>query len=289
MPPLKGYTSIFDAIKEGYWPVGKQITKQSGLPELEELGYKLFYIGKNADLYFLPGILPSFIGYRTDRTSVFDIPLDLEIEGKGIIQNQTSHECFDFAENLGFKTARIPLPDNIPPEIANRCMAFEMCKPLIIELPDGRKVGTEFIFRNNLTGSVYKDFYSKGLDPYGLNLPPGLKEWTEFEDVLFTPTTKEAKDLPIRHDIVRAAFPAAVKDAESLFKAGCDFALKYDFIIPDGKKELFVNSRGEIVFGDEILTGECCRYITLSNYEKGIYIPEDKQIIRNHAVKYGWK
>lgn len=282
------FNTIRDAVSVGLWPESKHTTMLLGLKELEDLGFKLFYIGKNADLYFVPGEVPAIIGYRSDRTSVFDIQLDLQITGKGVIQNQISHRCFDFAEEMEIKTARIPLPDNIPPEVAERCMAFELCKPLEITLPDGRKVGLELIFRKFLTGSLYKKQYLKGLDPYGLVLPPGLREWTEFEDVIFTPTTKEAKDIPINHEVVRKAFPDEVRAAESLFMAGYKYAYERGFVMPDGKFEFFVNSKGEVVLGDEALTPESSRFITVSNFENQIFIPADKQIIRNYGEAHKW-
>lgn len=52
-----------------------------GHEELESLGYVRFYTGKNADLYIIPHSEPlQTLIVRTDRTSVFDIPLDLQVE-----------------------------------------------------------------------------------------------------------------------------------------------------------------------------------------------------------------
>lgn len=54
-----------------------------GDERLESLGYVRFYTGKNADLYIIPDREPlEVLMVRTDRTSVFNIPLGLEIEGK---------------------------------------------------------------------------------------------------------------------------------------------------------------------------------------------------------------
>ena len=46
---------ISEITKLGLWPESKKTTTQKGISELEELGYNLFYIGKNADLYTCPG------------------------------------------------------------------------------------------------------------------------------------------------------------------------------------------------------------------------------------------
>ena len=48
--------NISEITKLGLWPESKKTTTQKGISELEELGYNLFYIGKNADLYTCPGV-----------------------------------------------------------------------------------------------------------------------------------------------------------------------------------------------------------------------------------------
>jgi phosphoribosylaminoimidazole-succinocarboxamide synthase len=68
---------ISEITKLGLWPESKKTTTQKGISELEELGYNLFYIGKNADLYTCPGDEPKILLVRSDRCSVFDIPLNL--------------------------------------------------------------------------------------------------------------------------------------------------------------------------------------------------------------------
>ncbi|HRM34766.1 MAG TPA: phosphoribosylaminoimidazolesuccinocarboxamide synthase, partial [Aliarcobacter cryaerophilus] len=60
------------------WPENKKTTNQKGFDELENIGYNLFYIGKNADLYSCPGDEAKVLLVRSDRTSVFDIPLNFE-------------------------------------------------------------------------------------------------------------------------------------------------------------------------------------------------------------------
>lgn len=73
--------SLQSLIESGLWPQEKTINSDLGNPELEALGYVHFYTGKNADLYIIPNTDPiQILMIRTDRTSVFNIPLDLEIE-----------------------------------------------------------------------------------------------------------------------------------------------------------------------------------------------------------------
>ncbi|MEA3289908.1 MAG: phosphoribosylaminoimidazolesuccinocarboxamide synthase, partial [Campylobacterota bacterium] len=84
--------TIDKIIALGLWPESKKTTTQKGIDELENLGYNLFYIGKNADLYTCPGDDPKVLLVRSDRCSVFDIPLNLEIEGKGVSQTAISND-----------------------------------------------------------------------------------------------------------------------------------------------------------------------------------------------------
>ena len=77
----------------------KENYNKKGIPWAEDLGYNLFYIGKNADLYTCPGWAKSIIS-RSDRCSVFDIPLNLLIDGKGVSQTAISNNGASFAKKL---------------------------------------------------------------------------------------------------------------------------------------------------------------------------------------------
>jgi phosphoribosylaminoimidazole-succinocarboxamide synthase len=90
---------ISDIVALGLWPESKKTTSKKGITELEELGYNLFYIGKNADLYTCPGEDQKVLLVRSDRCSVFDIPLNLEIDGKGVSQTAISNNGAQFAKD----------------------------------------------------------------------------------------------------------------------------------------------------------------------------------------------
>ena len=62
---------ISEIVALGLWPDSKKTTSQKGISELEDLGYNLFYIGKNADLYTCPGADAKVLLVRSDRCSVF--------------------------------------------------------------------------------------------------------------------------------------------------------------------------------------------------------------------------
>ncbi len=278
---------ISEIVALGLWPESKKTTTQKGIGELEELGYNLFYIGKNADLYTCPGEEHKVLLVRSDRCSVFDIPLNLEIEGKGVSQTAISNDGAAFARKSGIRTAILDETVDESVSIANRCQIMELCKPLEAEI-DGDIVQFEFIFRNYLTGSLF-EACQNGNDPYGLNLPSDLKEWDKFETPIFTPTTKGVKDIPLNSSTVREKFPEIISSLEKLFKDFTVFAQDNGIIVVDTKFEIFVNSKGEWILGDEILTPESSRFIADEDFQKGNYISMDKQILRNFAKENSWK
>ena len=271
----------------GLWPDSKKTTTQKGISELEELGYNLFYIGKNADLYTCPGNDPKVLLVRSDRCSVFDIPLNLEINGKGVSQTAISNDGAAFAREAGIRTAI--LDENIDPSlsVAPRCQLMELCKPLEANI-DGDIVQFELIFRNYLTGSLF-DACQSGNDPYGLNLPSGLEQWHKFDTPIFTPTTKGIKDEPLKSSQVRELFPEIVTNLEKLFKEFTVFAEQRGIIVVDTKFEIFVNSKGEWVLGDEVLTPESSRFISKEDFDAANYISMDKQILRDFGKANNWK
>ena len=278
---------ISDIVALGLWPESKKTTSLKGIAELEDLGYNLFYIGKNADLYTCPGEDAKVLLVRSDRCSVFDIPLNLEIEGKGVSQTAISNNGAKFAKQSGIRKAILDETIDQSLSIAPRCQLMELCKPLEAEI-DGEVVQFELIFRNYLTGSLF-EATKKGEDPYGLNLSSDLKEWSKFETPLFTPTTKGVKDIPLNSQKVREIFPEIISSLEKLFKEFTEFAQENGIIVVDTKLEVFVNSKGEWILGDEILTPESSRFISKEDFDAGNYISMDKQILRDFGKAQNWK
>lgn len=279
--------NISDIIALELWPDSKKTTTQKGISELENLGYNLFYIGKNADLYTCPGNEPKVLLVRSDRCSVFDIPLNLEINGKGVSQTAISNSGALFAKKAGIRTAILDETIDQNLSVAPRCQFMELCKPLEAQI-NGDTVQFEFIFRNYLTGSLY-DAYLNGDDPYGLNLPQGLNQWHKFETPLFTPTTKGIKDEPLNSQNVREQFPEIISSLENLFKDFTEYALDNDIVVVDTKFEIFINSNGDWVLGDEVLTPESSRFISKENFDNQNYISMDKQILRDFGKQCNWK
>ena len=278
---------ISDIVALNLWPDSKKTTTQKGISELEDLGYNLFYIGKNADLYTCPGVEPKVLLVRSDRCSVFDIPLNLLIDGKGVSQTTISNNGAEFAKEAGIRTAILSEKVDQTLNIAPRCQLMELCKPLEAEV-NGDVVQFELIFRNYLTGSLF-DACQNNLDPYGLNLASGLKQWHKFETPIFTPTTKGVKDEPLNSQKIRELFPEIISSLEKLFKDFTAFAYERGIIVVDTKFVIFVNSKNEWVLGDEVLTPESSRFISKEDFDAQNYISMDKQILRDFGKEDNWK
>ena len=278
---------ISDIVELGLWPESKKTTSQKGISQLEELGYNLFYIGKNADLYTCPGDDAKVLLVRSDRCSVFDIPLNLEIEGKGVSQTAISNSGAAFAREEGIRTAILSETVDQSLSVAPRCQLMELCKPLEAEI-DGEVVQFEFIFRNYLTGSLF-EACKTGNDPYGLELSSDLAQWHKFETPIFTPTTKGIKDEPLNSAKVREVFPEIISSMENLFKNFTQYAEDNGIVVVDTKFEIFINSKGEWVLGDEVLTPESSRFIAKEDFDAANYISMDKQILRDFGKANDWK
>ncbi len=276
---------IFDS---GLWPREKKMSRELGLSELEELWYELFYRGKNADLYVCPGTEDiQVLQVRSDRTSVFDIPLDLEIAWKWEIQSQISQLWAQFVVERGFVTCYTEWADNIPEHLRARSQCMSLCAPLTMKI-DGHQKGLELVIRNFHTGSLFQ-LYQKWQDPYGLNISPWMLEWERFDTPQFTPTTKEKNDTPLNSEMVRSHFPQLIERLEALFADFTDHMNQRWYVVVDTKLEVFINSSGEYVLWDEIFTPESSRFIKKEDFEAGRYISADKQIIRNLGRELGWK
>ena len=278
---------ISDIVELGLWPEAKKTTSKKGISELEDLGYNLFYIGKNADLYTCPGEDQKVLLVRSDRCSVFDIPLNLEIIGKGVSQTSISNNGAAYAKESGIRTAILDEKIDASLAIAPRCQLMELCKPLEATI-DGELVQFEFIFRNYLTGSLF-EACQNGNDPYCMDLSKDLKQWQKFETAIFTPTTKGIKDEPLNTAKVKEVFPEIISSMEKLFKDFTSYAHDNGIVVVDTKFEIFVNQKGEWVLGDEVLTPESSRFIARENFEAGNYLSMDKQILRDFAKKNSWK
>lgn len=143
----------------------------------------------------------------------------------------------------------------------------------------------EFIFRNYLCGSLYSNYYEKGIpNPYGLDIPAGLPKMCKFDAAVFTPTEKSKTDDPTNAREVELKYKEATELAKSVFLKTRSFVKSRNLEIIDGKLEIGVDHKGQHFLADEVATPDSSRYTILGSVRPGqdpIWL--DKQILRDEA------
>lgn len=219
--------------------------------DFPSLGEK--YEGKVRDTYRRGDRL---VLITTDRLSAFDHVLTT-LPFKGDLLNTLAHFWFQ-------KTAHV---------VANHVL--DMPDPCVTVAKRAEPYKVEFVVRAYLTGSLWRD-YEKGQDPYGLQLPPGLKKDQKFPTLLLTPSTKAPKgehDLPLSEAAVVAQgllserqLAAAKEAAFGLFQEGARVAAERGLIFVDTKYE-FGTVGGKLTVIDEMHTPDSSRFWEAAEYD----------------------
>lgn len=149
-------------------------------------------------------------------------------------------------------------------------------------------IPVEFIYRSYLSGSLFKKYYSIGIDnPYGVELGKNLKLMCRFRTPVFTPTEKSATDDPLRSLNVRHYHPAASEMTLRAFSLIQAYLRSRNIVLIDGKFEAgkFLES-DTVAVGDEIATPDSSRFCEFSEIKEG-KDPSwlDKQIARDEAER----
>lgn len=253
-------------------------------------GLHLLHSGKVRDTYIAEGEFDAWLLIvATDRVSTHNVKHKSLIPDKGYVL--TAMTIFWMADQLkGIKTHLVASGENIyqhpmlqlhpgpyPKDLHRRA--------IIVRRLDMAPV--EFIFRNRMVGSLWKDYYSKGLpDPYGIDLPTGLSFMTPFDFPIFTPTDKSETDDPLSSATVMQQFPDSYELALRAHEMGRAYALTRGIEIIDGKFELGWDCCGDTVLGDEVLTPDSCRFVEADKIIVGQEPPWlDKQYLRDEVTQ----
>ena len=152
----------------------------------------------------------------------------------------------------------------------------------------------ECIVRGYISGSAWKS-YKKDKTVCGIKLPEGMIESEQFEEPLFTPSTKadEGHDINISFEkmkkIIGEANAEKLKELSlKIYKKGSEYARKKGIIIADTKFE-FGKINDEIIVVDEVLTPDSSRFWPADLYEPGRSQSSfDKQYVRDYLSSTGW-
>ena len=252
-------------------------------PQLSD--YQHVSSGKVRDIYEVDD--NTLLMVVTDRISAYDFALEPAIPDKGRVLTATTmffFDAIDFPNHLAG-----PIDDaRIPEEVLGRAISVKKLNMLPFEC----------VARGYLTGSGLKEYNANGT-VCGIELPEGLVEASRLPEPIFTPATKAEQG---DHD-ENVTFERVVQDlgqerAEQLrdetlriYSAAAKIAEEKGIILADTKFEFGLDSEGNLVLGDEVLTPDSSRYWPADTYAEGIVQPSfDKQYVRNWLTseESGW-
>lgn len=252
-------------------------------PQLSD--YQHVSSGKVRDIYEVDD--DTLLMVVTDRISAYDFALEPAIPDKGRVLTATTmffFDAIDFPNHLAG-----PIDDaRIPEEVLGRAIIVKKLNMLPFEC----------VARGYLTGSGLKEYNANGT-VCGIELPEGLVEASRLPEPIFTPATKAEQG---DHD-ENVSFERVVQDlgqerAEQLrdetlriYSAAAKIAEEKGIILADTKFEFGLDSEGNLVLGDEVLTPDSSRYWPADTYAEGVVQPSfDKQYVRNWLTseESGW-
>lgn len=253
----------------------------------------------------------SFVVVTSDKISAFDVVMEKSIPNKGKILNQMSAFWFDFTKDI-IPNHMISIdPADMPEkfqakEFDGKCMLVKKLQMLPIEC----------IVRGHITGSGWKSYLENG-SVCGVKLKNGLQESEKLIHPIYTPTTKATSghDKPISFEetiqllldflptvpafkdfsarkfkIVAYHLAAEIRDKSiELYSTCSEYAQEKGIIIADTKFEFGIDSEGNLVLADELLTPDSSRFWPVLDYEIGR--PQkslDKQYLRDYLNSTDW-
>jgi len=220
----------------------------------------------------------------SDRLSAFDVGMGDPIPGKGALLTQMALFWFERLAYLcpNHLTGDDPLSVVGPNEyeqVRGRAMLVKRLRPIPVEA----------VVRGYLAGSGWKEYQQTGA-VCGVPLPAGLRNASKLPHSIYTPAAKAAAgahDENIRFDqtveLLGADLAQRIRDTSiALYEAGAAIALKRGIIIADTKFEFGLDTAGQLVLMDEVLTPDSSRFWPVESYAAGGNPPSyDKQFVRD--------
>lgn len=271
-----------------------------------KLEIPLFRRGKVRDVYDLGDQL---LIVATDRISAFDYVLPSGIPYKGKVLAGLSEFWFDYTGGV-FPNHLITTQADEYPEALQAYVELLADRSMLVQKVD--TIPIECVVRGYLSGSAWRSYQATG-SVGGIRLPAGLVEAEELEMPIFTPTTKAEtghdeeimiKEMERKLDLWREKrFLRGFADysgelslveklrqtSERIYCVATEYAEIRGVIIADTKFEFGIDSQGEVILIDEILTPDSSRFWPLDDYEPGRSQRSfDKQYLRDYLESIGW-
>jgi phosphoribosylaminoimidazole-succinocarboxamide synthase len=263
------------------------IPKSISQTQIEDL--QLVHRGKVRDVYRVDDA--RYLLVATDRISAFDCISPTPIPRKGEILTQLSAFWFKRFSQLIEHHLITSDFDKMPAVIKRH----EELKGRSTLVKKTEVFPVECVVRGYLAGSGWKDYKKTG-EVCGHILPENLRESDKLPSPIFTPATKAATG----HDenISEAEFAKILgkEIAETLkekslkiYSQACEYAITRGIIIADTKFEFGLDTDGNILLIDEILTPDSSRFWDEKSYEPGkSQASFDKQFLRDYLETLDW-
>lgn len=244
--------------------------------------------GKVRDIYEIDDNLLLVV---TDRISAFDYALPNPIPSKGVCLNQLSKFWFEYTKDIVPNHMISTELDDFPEVLQDYSEQLEYRSMLVKKT---KVIPIECIVRGYISGSAWKS-YKKDGTVCGIKLSSGLRESGQFDEPLFTPSTKAdtGHDINISFEKMKEIAGDDVSGqlkefSLRLYTTAAEYARKRGIIIADTKFE-FGMLDDEIILIDEVLTPDSSRFWPADRYELGRSQPSfDKQFVRDYLDTTGW-
>jgi len=249
---------------------------------------KLFKKGKVRDIYEIENNL---LFVASDRISAFDYVLPSLIPDKGKVLTQLSKFWFEFTSLVCPNHMITADFEEFPESIKEHKDILDKRAMLVVKT---EVIPIECIVRGYISGSAWKDYQKDG-KVSGVKLPSGLKESSQLDDVIFTPSTKaeqghdENISFKQMQKKIGADMSKKIREVSiALYQKASLHALSKGILIADTKFE-FGLREGELVLVDEIFTPDSSRFWPVDSYSPGGPQPSlDKQFVRDYLESTDW-
>lgn len=238
--------------------------------------------GKVRDVYAIDQ--DRLLMITTDRISAFDVVMQEAIPEKGVVLNQMSNFWFAHLAHVIPNHLKGIDPTSVvnaaeADQVRGRAVVAKRLKPILVEA----------VVRGYLAGSGWKDYQDTG-SVCGITLPKGMKNAQALPEPIFTPAAKAEMghhDENISYAEVErrigVELAKKIKDTSiRLYTEAADYARRRGIIIADTKFEFGLDTAGQLVLMDEILTADSSRFWPADTYLVGSNPPSfDKQFLRD--------
>jgi phosphoribosylaminoimidazole-succinocarboxamide synthase len=238
--------------------------------------------GKVRDVYAVGD--DKLLMITTDRLSAFDVVMGQPIPEKGVVLNQMANFWFDKLASVipnhltGIDPESVVSADELE-QVRGRAVVAKRLKPILVEA----------VVRGYLAGNGWKDYQETG-KVCGITLPEGLENAQKLPEPIFTPAAKAELG---EHDenisfeqviaLIGEKLAKQIRDVSiCLYKEASEYAASRGIIIADTKFEFGLDTEGQLVLMDEILTADSSRFWPAETYHVGSNPPSyDKQFVRD--------